>query len=287
MPLAFIAAAAAPYLLPELIGGVVGGVELAALGGEAIAGTGLTGSLMSAGIPASVAPYAAQIIVNGVYNGTLSEATGGDFTKGFVSGGLAPVLGTITSNAVNSALADLNLPAGIDKAAGNAVMQLISKGEIDPLQMLTAGVSPSISKALQDATGLNSAQTKLVLDTVLSQGKNLQALMNPQTALNFVMQNKGVFDGLGLDAASGATNIKTGQAVDLGAFNEDQIKQLTTSSTLGDAVNSGTAITGNGDPIFLGDGTVTQPVVTDTSSSTQTIPGGSITIIPGTTKACN
>ena len=59
MPLAFVAAVAAPYLLPELIGGVVGGVELAALGGEMVAGTGLTGSLMSAGIPASVAPSAA------------------------------------------------------------------------------------------------------------------------------------------------------------------------------------------------------------------------------------
>ena len=52
LPVAIVAAVAAPYLLPELIGTAVGGVELAALGGEMTAGTGLTGMLMSAGMSA-------------------------------------------------------------------------------------------------------------------------------------------------------------------------------------------------------------------------------------------
>lgn len=49
--LASVAAAfLAPQLLPNLIGSSVAGIELAALGGEMAAGTGLTGALMSAGV---------------------------------------------------------------------------------------------------------------------------------------------------------------------------------------------------------------------------------------------
>lgn len=278
MVLAFAAAVLAPQILPELIGSTVGGVELAMLGGEAVAGTGLTGSLMAAGVPASIAPYAASMVVNGTFNGVMAEASGGDFNKGFASG-IAPVIGQITANAVNSALADFNLPSGIDKAAGNAVMQLIAKGEIDPTQVITAGVAPTISKAIQGATGLNAAQTKLVLDTVVTQGKNLEALMNPSTAVNFVMQNKGLFDNLGLDAASGATNIQTGQAVDLGAFNEGEIKQLQSTPTepvIDDTLRLDT-VTGLGEDTItpvkedvITQPTVTQPTGVDTSPSITT-----------------
>jgi len=278
MVLAFAAAVVAPQILPELIGSTVGGVELAMLGGEAVAGTGLTGSLMAAGVPASIAPYAASMVVNGTFNGVMAEASGGDFNKGFASG-IAPVIGQITANAVNSALAEFNLPAGIDKAAGNAVMQLVAKGEIDPTQVITAGVAPTLSKAIQDATGLNAAQTKLVLDTVVTQGKNLEALMNPSTAVNFVMQNKGLFDNLGLDAASGAKNIQTGQAVDLGAFNEGEIKQLQSTPTepvFDDTLRLDT-VTGLGEDTItpvkedvITQPTVTQPIGLDTSSSITT-----------------
>jgi hypothetical protein len=276
--IAFAAAILAPQILPELIGAApsaVAGVE-GALSQAALGGSGLTGSLMAAGLPATAAQYAATAIVNGVYNGAVAEATGGDFDKAFISGGIAPVLGQITANAVNSALADLQLPAGIGKAAGNAVMQLVAKGEIDPTQVITAGVSPTISKAIQESTGLNAAQTKLVLDTVVTQGKNLEALMKPQTAVNFVMQNKGLFDNLGLDAASGVKNIQTGQAVDLGAFNEGEIKQLQSApieTVIDDTLKLDT-VTGLGEDTItpvkedvITQPTVTQPTGLDTSPS--------------------
>jgi len=289
MMLAFAAAVFAPQILPELIGTTVGGVELAALGGEMVAGTGLTGHLMAAGVSSTIAPYAASVLVNGTVQGLMAEAGGGSFEKGFITGGVAPVIGQLATNAINTTLSDLNLPAGVDKAVGNAVTQLIAKGEIDPTQMLIAGVSPTISKTIQDATGLNTAQTNLLLNTIASEGKNLQALLNPTTAITFINQNKGIFDNIGLDAASGTTSITSGQPVDLGAFNEDQVAQLqgkeTTKpdSTLSDVINTGSAVTGNGDPVFLDNST---KVSTESNSQTKTeiIPGGSITIIQGQPK---
>ncbi len=298
MPVAFIAAVAAPYLIPELVGGVVGGVELAALGGEMAVGTGLTGSLMAAGIPASVAPYAASAIVNGMYQGTVAEATGGDFNQGFVRG-LAPVFGQLTSNAINTVLSDLQLPAGVDKAAGNAMMQLISTGKIDPAQMLVAGVTPAISSEIQKATGLNAAQTQLVLNTVISQGKNLQALTNPATAINFVIANQGVFDKLGTSAATGTTGATKSDPVDLGAFNESQVNALQGKSTDGTQTGSlsdFSFVDANGSPasVITLTGQQAQDVLNDrygdafslaneilTGNETASIPGGSITIIQG------
>jgi hypothetical protein len=298
MPVAFIAAVAAPYLIPELVGGVVGGVELAALGGEMAVGTGLTGSLMAAGIPASVAPYAASAIVNGMYQGTVAEATGGDFNQGFVRG-LAPVFGQLTSNAINTVLSDLQLPAGVDKAAGNAMMQLISTGKIDPAQMLVAGVTPTISSEVQKATGLNAAQTQLVLNTVISQGKNLQALTNPATAINFVIANQGVFDKLGTSAATGTTGATKSDPVDLGAFNESQVNALqgkNTDGTQTGSLSDFNFVDANGSPasVITLTGQQAQDVLNDrygdafslanqilTGNETASIPGGSVTIIQG------
>jgi len=251
MPIAIIAAVAAPYLLPEIIGAAapaVAGVEGVAAQ-AALSGTGLTGSMIAAGIPVSVAPYAATALVNGMYSGAVSEATGGDFEKGFFKG-VAPVIGQLASNAVNLALSDISLPAGVDKAVGNAISQLISTGQIDPTQMFIAGVSPTISNAVQNATGLTAAQTNFVLNTVATQGANLTALLNPSNAINFVMANQQLFNELGTSAATGTTGITRADPVDLGAFNEGEVKTLT--APVGETKVVGTSPVGASTNVTLG-----------------------------------
>ena len=204
MMVAWAAAVAAPYILPELIGTAVGGVELAALGGEAAAGTGLAGSLVSAGVPASVANYAAAAIVNGVYNGVVAEASGGDFTKAFINGGVAPVIGQLATNAVSSITS--GLPSGVANAVGNAVTQLITSGEIDVGQMALAGMKPTAIQTLINASGgaLNQATARLVFDTVATGGKNITSLAdNPAAVVNFVVKNEGLFNSLATSATTG------------------------------------------------------------------------------------
>lgn len=206
MVVAMGAAFLAPQILPQLIGaapaavaGVEGAVAQAALGG-----TGLTGSLMAAGIPASVAGYAATAIVNGVYNGIVAEATGGDFEKAFINGGVAPVLGQLATNAVNSMAT--GLPSGVASAVGNAVTQLITTGEIDPGQLATAGIKPAAVQTIIDASGgaLNAATARLVFDTVASGGKNITSLAdNPAGVVNFVIKNQDVFNNIATAAATG------------------------------------------------------------------------------------
>jgi hypothetical protein len=186
--------------------------------------------MMAAGMSAEIAPYAASILVNGTYNGILADAAGGDFAKGFLSG-TAPIFGQLASNAVNLNLADFNLPAGMDKAVGNAVTQLISTGKIDPTQMLVAGATPALSAELQQMTGLTAKQANLVLSTIATQGQTLRALTNPATAINFMMANKDLFDNMGTNIVStGSAGITRSDPVDLGAFNEGEIKQLTSST---------------------------------------------------------
>ncbi|NBW21597.1 MAG: hypothetical protein EBR82_77935, partial [Caulobacteraceae bacterium] len=202
----FAAAVFAPQILPELIGSSVSGIELAALGGEMAAGTGLTGALIGAGVPASVAGYAATAIVNGVYNGVVTEINGGDFTKGFINGGVAPVIGQIATNAVNSITS--GLPTGVSNAVGNAVTQLISTGEIDLGQMALAGVKPSAINTIVEASGgaLTAPQARVLFDTVASGGQNIISLaQNPGAVVNFVMRNQDVFNNTATAAVTGTS----------------------------------------------------------------------------------
>lgn len=225
---AFGAAILAPQILPQLIGaapaavaGVEGAVAQAALGG-----TGLTGSLMAAGIPASVAGYAATAIVNGVYNGLVSEVTGGDFEKGFITGGVAPVMGQLTANAVNSITT--GLPAGVSSAVGNAVTQLISTGEIDLGQVALAGARPTVINTIVDASGgsLTAPQARLLLETVASGGKNITSLaQNPAGVVNFVLRNQDAFKNLSTAAATNTA--QKPPAVDLSGLDTVQKEVLT------------------------------------------------------------
>jgi hypothetical protein len=237
MVLAFAAAIAAPYILPELIGTAVGGVELAALGGGMTGGTGLAGALAAAGVPTAVAGYAATAIVNGVYNGLVSEATGGDFTKGFINGGIAPVVGQIASNALGSVVSSVvgdsaasQLPTGAKNAIGNAVSQLISKGEIDLGQVALAGVKPSVINTVMEASGgaLTAPQVRLLFDTIASEGKNITSLANnPAAVVNFVNANKDVFNSTATAAVTGIA--QQAPKADLSALDSVQ-KQVLTST---------------------------------------------------------
>lgn len=227
---AFGAAILAPQILPQLIGAapaavasVEGAVAQAALGG-----TGLTGSLVAAGIPASVAGYAATAIVNGIYNGTVAEVTGGDFEKAFIAGGVAPVVGQLTANAVNSITT--GLPTGVSSAVGNAVTQLISTGEIDLGQMALAGVKPKVIGTIVDASGgaLTAPQARLLIETVASGGKNITSLaQNPAGVVNFVIRNQDVFQSLSTAAATNTA--QKPPAVDLSGLDTVQKEVLTST----------------------------------------------------------
>jgi len=227
---AFGASILAPQILPQLIGAApaaVAGVE-SAVAQAALGGTGLTGSLMAAGIPASVAGYAATAIVNGIYNGTVSELTGGDFEKGFITGGVAPVMGQLTANAVNSITT--GLPTGVSSAVGNAVTQLISTGEIDLGQMALAGVKPTVIGTIVDASGgaLTAPQARLLIETVASGGKNITSLaQNPAGVVNFVMRNQDVFQSLSTAAATNTA--QKPPAVDLSGLDTVQKEVLTST----------------------------------------------------------
>lgn len=239
MLVSFAAAFLAPQILPQLIGtapvsvaGIEGALALAGVEGAiaqtALAGTGLTGSLIAAGIPASVAGYAATAIVHGVYNGLVSEVTGGDFEKGFITGGVAPVMGQLTANAVNSITT--GLPAGVSSAVGNAVTQLISSGEIDLGQVALAGVKPTVINTIVDASGgsLTAPQARLLFETVASGGKNITSLaQNPAGVVNFVLKNQDAFKNLSTAAATNTA--QNPPAVDLSGLDTVQKEVLTST----------------------------------------------------------
>jgi DNA-binding transcriptional MerR regulator len=262
MPVALISAVVAPYLLPELIGTAVGGVELAALGGEAVAGTGLTGMLMSSGLSAPAASLAANTIVKGVYNGLVSEASGGDFEKGFITGGIAPAVAQQVTNYVYGLLpqdfVNKNASSSIamSRAAGSAVGQLISSGQINPAQILTSASMPIVTEAIVKATDgvVTSNQAKFLAQTVFSGGNNITALANnPLAVLKFVEQNKGLID----EISSGVDPSKTSNKLNISALDSDQQKYLASSGGIqypGSSIDSslGTQVAAVGDVLSQG-----------------------------------
>jgi hypothetical protein len=281
LPLAVAAAFAAPYLLPELIGGAVGGVELAALGGEMTAGTGLTGMLMSAGMPAAIAGPTATAIVRGTYQGLVNEAAGGDFAKGFIGGGVAPALGQIATNYTY-----YNLPEElsnsqaviVSRAVGNAVTQLVTNGDLNVTQMIGASITPAAIDAVVKASdgALTNAQAKLLVQTVLSGGQNITAMaQNPMAVMNFVTNNSKLID----EIASGVSNATN--KITLSGLTDEQQRSLAQVSEPGSDISqlasnivtvtagSDTAMGAEGlDVIPSGSTTTTTPSVTVTAPST-------------------
>lgn len=272
LPLAIISAVAMPYLLPELIGTSVAGVELAALGGEMAAGTGLTGTLMSAGLPASVAQATATAIVRGTYNGLVSEAAGGDFSKGFISGGVAPVLGQMATN-----YAYYNLPDEIfsnkdsilvSRAIGNAVTQLVTNGELDLTKMAAASVTPFVVGEVVKASDgtLTSAQAKLLVDTVLSGGQNITAMAsNPLAVLSFVQNNSKLFDEI---ASTGSSKSN----INLTGLTDDQQGSLVASSDPNTPLSQ-VAMNDAGQLVVSGSGEDTAMAATGTDTINQSTSG--------------
>lgn len=280
LPLAVAAAFAAPYLLPELIGGAVGGVELAALGGEMTAGTGLTGMLMSAGMPAAIAGPTATAIVRGTYQGLVNEAAGGDFAKGFIGGGVAPALGQIATNYTY-----YNLPEElsnsqaviVSRAVGNAVTQLVTNGELNVTQMIGASITPAAIDAVVTASdgALTNAQAKLLVQTVLSGGQNITAMaQNPMAVMNFVTNNSKLID----EIASGVSNATN--RITLSGLTDDQQRSLAevsepgsdiaqlASNTVTVTAGSDTAIGAEGLDVIPSGSSTTTPSVTVTAPST-------------------
>lgn len=276
LPLALAAAFAAPYLLPELIGGAVGGVELAALGGEMTAGTGLTGMLMSAGVPAAIAAPTATAIVRGTYQGLVNEAAGGDFAKGFISGGVAPALGQMATNYTY-----YNLPEElsnsqaviVSRAVGNAVTQLITNGELNVTQMLSASITPAAIDAVVKASdgALTNAQAKLLVQTVLSGGQNITAMaQNPMAVMNFVQNNSKLID----EIASGTSNTLTTNRITLSGLTDDQQRSLADVSEPGSDISqlASVTVTAGSDTAIGADAMDVIP------SGSTTTPAGSVTV---------
>lgn len=236
LPLAVISAIAAPYLLPELIGTAVGGIELAGLGGGMTAGTGLTGMLMTTGMSAPVATATATAIVRGTYQGLVSEAAGGDFSKGFIAGGVAPVISNMATQEAYKMLSNLE---GVDltheqavvaaRAIGSSLNQLMVNGDIDLTKTLTTSITPLVVDKLVEASGktLTAAQAKLIVQTAFTGGQNITAMAtNPLAVLNFVQNNAKLID----EIASGVSPSATSTQLNTTGLNEIQKTALETSS---------------------------------------------------------
>jgi len=264
LPLALAAAFAAPYLLPELIGAAGAAVDVgaAAVGtaasttAVASGATGLTGMLMSAGIPAAIAGPTATAIVRGTYQGLVNEAAGGDFGKGFVSG-VAPVISNMVTKEVFDTLynqmgedgravftKDQSVIAA--RAVGSALNQLIVNGDIDLKNVLTTTASPYVVQALVDASDktLTPAQAKFITQTVFSGAKNITDMANnPLAVMNFVQNNAKLIDEL-------ASGVSTSNKITLSGLTDEQQRSLAEVSEPGSdisqlAANTVTVIAGS------------------------------------------
>ena len=91
----------------------VGGLAGAALGelGMQTAGSGLAGTLASAGLPSTLANIGANAVVSGGLQGGISKLAGGDFSKGFRSGAL--------SGGIGAGVNELGTMTGLDKGLGS------------------------------------------------------------------------------------------------------------------------------------------------------------------------
>lgn len=225
LPLMFVAAIAAPYLLPEVIGTATGmtAAEAASLGLSA--NSGLAGILAEAGLSIPAAQSAATVIANGVYKGIAAEMAGGDFNQGFIAGGIAPWAAQYATN-----WAADNLPAGtnpaIARSVGLAVGQMMSTGEIDPKQLAANALAPQVMEKLVKATdgAITANQAKLLFTTLATGGENITSMAsNPLAVLNFVQQNKGLFD----EVLTNKPISEIGKALNISALDDSQQKFFT------------------------------------------------------------
>lgn len=225
LPLMFVAAIAAPYLLPEVIGTATGmtAAEAASLGLSA--NSGLAGILAEAGLSIPAAQSAATVIANGVYKGIAAEMAGGDFNQGFIAGGIAPWAAQYATN-----WAADNLPVGtnpaIARTVGLAVGQLMSTGEIDPRQLAANALAPQVMDKLVKATNgaITANQAKLLFTTLATGGQNITSMAsNPMAVLNFVQQNKGLFD----EVLTNKPISEIGKALNISALDDSQQKFFT------------------------------------------------------------
>ena len=289
LPLAVISAIAAPYLLPELIGSAVGGIELAGLGGGMTAGTGLTGMLMTTGMSAPVATATATAIVRGTYQGLVSEAAGGDFSKGFIAGGVAPVISNMATQEAYKMLSNLE---GVDltheqavvaaRAIGSSLNQLMVNGDIDLTKTLTTSITPLVVDKLVEASGktLTAAQAKLIVQTAFTGGQNITAMAtNPLAVLNFVQNNAKLIDEIASGVSPGATSTQ------LNTTGLNEIQKTAIETTSGGAkdqvvVTAGqdTVMSPTGQDTLTGSaGTVGAPSVTVTGAVGAPTVGGVLT----------
>lgn len=230
LPLMFVAAIAAPYLLPEVIGTATGmtAAEAASLGLSA--NSGLAGILVEAGMSIPAAQAAATVIANGVYKGVSAEMAGGDFNQGFIAGGIAPWMAQYATN-----WAADNLPTGTNPAVartvGLAVGQLMSTGEIDPKQLAASALAPQAVEKLVKATNgaITPNQAKLLFTTLATGGENITAMAsNPMAVLNFVQQNKGLFD----EILTNKPISEIGKKLNISALDNSQQKFFTEDGAL-------------------------------------------------------
>jgi hypothetical protein len=294
LPLAVISAIAAPYLLPELIGAAGAAVDVGAVASgtaastTAAAGTGLTGMLMTTGMSAPVATATATAIVRGTYQGLVSEAAGGDFSKGFIAGGVAPVISNMATQEAYKILSNLE---GVDltheqavvaaRAVGSSLNQLMVNGDIDLTKTLTTSITPLVVDKLVEASGktLTAAQAKLIVQTAFTGGQNITAMAtNPLAVLNFVQNNAKLID----EIASGVSPSATSTQLNTTGLNEIQKTALDTSASGSNQVvvtagqDTVSSVTGQ-DTLTGSTGTVGSPSVTVTGAAGAPTVGGALT----------
>jgi hypothetical protein len=261
LPLAVAAAFAAPYLLPELIGAAGAAVDIGAVASGTAASTtavasgatGMTGMLMAAGMPAAIAAPTAAAIVRGTYQGLVNEAAGGDFAKGFVSGGIAPVISNLATKETfdflynqmgedGRALFTKDQSVIAARAVGSALNQLIVNGDIDLKNLVTTTVSPYVTQALVSASDntITPAQAKFITQTVFSGAKNITDMANnPLAVMNFVQNNSKLID----EIASGTTGALTSNKITLNGLTNDQQRSLAEVSEPGSDISQLASVT--------------------------------------------
>jgi hypothetical protein len=300
LPLAVISAIAAPYLLPELIGAAGAAVDVGAVAGGTAAstaivpGTGLTGMLMTTGMSAPVATATATAIVRGTYQGLVSEAAGGDFSKGFIAGGVAPVISNMATQEAYKMLSNLE---NADKTAflltdkeaiiaaraiGSSLNQLMVNGDIDLTKTLTTSITPLVVDKLVEASGktLTAAQAKFIVQTAFTGGQNITAMAtNPLAVLNFVQNNAKLIDEIASGVSPGATSTQ------LNTTGLNEIQKTAIETTSGGATNQvvvtggqDTTLSATGQDTLTGSsGTVGSPSVTVTGAAGAPTVGGALT----------
>jgi hypothetical protein len=141
-----------------LLSGVTGSASagtIAALGelGMNVSGTGLAGTLASAGVPSTLANIGANALVSGGLNAGIAKLVDMDAGKAFKSGA--------TSGAIGAGLGELGAATGLDKGLGAlytpaksiATSGLTSAALGRPFNFSEAAKNAALSYGLQQALG--------------------------------------------------------------------------------------------------------------------------------------